>query len=304
MNDDAVPQKEKQERRTVPVFNFISGHQTFIIKIMANCMKCTDAITAIPDAVKCAFSSCGNIYHMKCVGLSRSIFNTISNSNNIKFICDNCLNYLIVPTCGAAAAAPSVTSLAEELADIKSSIKEISSVLVNAATPWPALSDKMGEKSKRSRLDMVMDELPVSPAPTRTMADVIVGSGDVGGLRTVEPRKFILASMLDPSTTPEELVVFLNEKLSLPKASTITRVTRLVPAGVDVNTLDYISFKISIPSSHYDLLMSANMWPKGVTVREFEQRPRKARSVGFLPGVRKVLSTNRPINSPQTPRNN
>lgn len=270
---------------------------------MANCLKCSDAITAIPDAVKCAIASCGNIFHMKCVGLSRSTLNIISNSNNVKFICDGCLDSVLL---SSKVTPPPIDNFAEELADIKLSITNLSSMWAKASTSWPTLAEKSDNKTKRSRYDMDLDENVFTPAPPQPVANmnenVIVGSADVTGLRTVEPRKLIVASMLDPATSSDALVNFLNEKLKLPSGSTIARVTKLVPAGIDVNKLDFISFKISVPSTHYNSLMSADMWPKGVTVREFQQRPRKIRTVGFLPNQRRDLSTNRPISSPHTSR--
>ena len=36
---------------------------------------------------------CSNIYCLKCMGITKKNFDFISNSNNIKIVCNQCLNF-------------------------------------------------------------------------------------------------------------------------------------------------------------------------------------------------------------------
>lgn len=274
------------------------------ICIMPNCKKCNEDITAVPDSVNCAYPSCNNSFHMKCVGLSRTLLNFITNSPNVHFTCDDCTNGVFVLARKQTPTVPD--SMATDLADIKKSLEILSSTM-STASSWP-IQDKLGSKSKRSRYELDTDgnttPIPLVKSKLATTAadkEVVVGSADANGLQIVEQRKLIVASMLHPSTEPEMLMEFLTTKLELPTNSSSIRVSKLLPAGVDPNTLDFISFKISVPTSMYEPIMKTAIWPKGVTVREFQNRPKKLRTGNFLPNLRRdLMDTNRPTSSPQT----
>lgn len=125
----------------------------------------------------------------------------------------------------------------------------------------------------------------VAEKPTKPQSACVIGSGDSNEvLQVVEPRKLHVASMLHPSTETNQLATFLKVKLDIPLDSSDVRVHKLVPAGTDLSTLDYVSFKIGISGHRFEELMSPSLWPKGVRVREFEYRSRKSRSNAvFLP---------------------
>lgn len=112
----------------------------------------------------------------------------------------------------------------------------------------------------------------------------MVGSGtDLSSeLRSVEMRKEVVASQLHTSTTEEELCAYLKEVHSLSDAPNAFRCKMLLPNGKKIEDLDWISFKISVTESVYDKVMLSGNWPRGVTVRDFERRPRSRTAGAFL----------------------
>lgn len=115
---------------------------------------------------------------------------------------------------------------------------------------------------------------------------MVIGSSDAHGLRVVEAKHEIVASLLHPTTESSMLLEYVKSKLDLTEDSNDIRITKLVPAGKDIKLLDFISFKLSVPASLAEKLMSPDMWPTGVRVRPFENRPRRSRPIGnFLPNA-------------------
>lgn len=253
---------------------------------MSNCGKCNEIITAAPDSMKCIVASCGSSFHQRCVGINRSLNTVIENNTNVVFICNPCKNRLI-----GLPAEDIPKTLADDLSAIKTTLTNLTSIMSKSANAWPAPLDRIGSKSKRTRLTSELEDVSLLPPeePQNNLKNTVVGTSEVNELRVVETRREIVASMLHPSTEAELLLSYLKEKLCAAGVSSDLRITKLVPAGKDISSLDYISFKVAVPESSFNVLMSDTMWPKGVTVRQFQYRPRKPRQLGnFLPNMRSV----------------
>lgn len=262
-----------------------------ILIIMSTCGLCKELVTAVPDSVTCYNSACKMIYHARCAGLSRSKLSIILETSNVFWFCNDCCQLPpvapIVPTENVVPI-QLVVNISDKLEGIQESLAKLTDAMAVKAPSWPSVSDSWPPVSdsatitnKRRRVTVSDDEYP--PAPKSSA--VVIGSADLNdGLKIVEARKLLVASMFHPSTDSVHLTKFLNEKLNLPESSTEVRVHKLVPAGKNLADLDYVSFKISVLGNRADELKLPSMWPKGVRVREFEYRPRKPRSDAvFLP---------------------
>lgn len=237
----------------------------------SNCGKCMEPITAVPDSVKCFGGNCLTTFHQRCLTLTRTLsaLLTSATNKNIVVVCDGCLSKL------GHATNHETISVANDLSAIKTSLETLTAAIVKPNVAWPSISSK----PKRSRLESEIDETPSLPVTHQPIN--IVGSLETTELQVVEPRRLLVASMLHPSTDPNALSDFLKAKLG---SDCDIRVSKLVPAGRDISQLDFVSFKVAIQASSYDALLSPVIWPKGVTVRPFENRPKRPRRIGhFLP---------------------
>lgn len=257
---------------------------------MTSCTKCNESITALPDSIGCSNSSCNALFHARCVGIPRNLLNIITENKYLFFYCDACSE---VPP--SVQVTPIVAISEQKLSNQSSDTENISGQLVCIQESLNKLTDALTKKTvwpnviesaktlKRRRVEGdIADDSVTIHTPQRKTAKkdpVVVGSADENtGLRVVEPRKLLVASLFHPLTESENLSNFLKDKLSMASESTVVRVHKLVPAGKDLATLDYVSFKVDVPGDLFTVLLSPSMWPKGVRVREFEHRPRKPRA--------------------------
>lgn len=263
---------------------------------MTSCAKCNECVTAIPDSIKCSNSLCDAVYHARCVAIPRNFLKLITEMQNLFFYCDACSaappKVQVTPTTNVSEQFLSNQStvndiISGQLVHIQESINNLTAAIAKA--PVRPTVNESAKTLKRRRVEG--DDADVSVAfntPQRATAklnSVVVGSADENNdLQVVEPRKLLVASLFHPSTESDSLAAFLKGKLNIASETTEVRVHKLVRPGIDLATLDYVSFKVDVPGHLFNELLSSAMWPKGVRVREFEHRPRKPRTDAvFLP---------------------
>lgn len=261
---------------------------------MAACKVCSEVvICSASDTVQCS-GACNANFHVRCAGLSvfsKAAVKMLNESPNLSWFCCDCMSF-------------KVKDVARSLAEIKQSmnkvIETVESTKVAVASCGPPYSPAISGPSfncagtvsslKRRRVGhgSVEQSIARSPAPLQLQ---ITGSrtDDAIKIKAVESRKLIVVSQLHPTTTAGEMSEYLNAHL---KVENTIRANLLLPRGRSLEELDYVSVKLSVPESLYDLLMAPEVWPKGVTVREFISRPRiLGQPLGsFLPP--KTLVTN------------
>jgi hypothetical protein len=126
-------------------------------------------------------------------------------------------------------------------------------------------------KIKRKRSEAKID----TPA-------VIMGTGDIeSDLIAVQPLKWLYVSMLHPETTEDSIVKLLGKKLN--KTENDFTCVKLVPKNIP--TLTFISFKVGMSEELFEKSIDPTVWPNGVAIREFVNRPRKffRQSVARIP---------------------
>lgn len=252
---------------------------------MESCNLCKQTLSnVVGESVMCS-GLCKSVICRSCAGISKAGVKLVTEISSIHFFCNLCDNF-------------SIKSVADALTEVKSSLIKLSdSVAVGfmgihsrtavgaPATPL-AVPINMGAGAssalKRRRVDRSANPLILS------QPNMVIGSCETLNLnlQTVEQRRCVVASLWHPSTKADDLAKHLRQTLELPENDTSLRCTLLIPAGRKIEELDYISFKIGIPSSRFQSLLSPTIWPIGVSVREFVHKPR-TRPFGQLP-----MSTN------------
>lgn len=94
--------------------------------------------------------------------------------------------------------------------------------------------------------------------------------------------KQIVVSNLYPSITSDQLVQYVKTKLDTSAEQANITARALVPKNKSVNDLNFVSIYLAVPATLYQAIMNPGMWPKGASVRDFEDRPSKKRQSGVF----------------------
>jgi hypothetical protein len=144
-------------------------------------------------------------------------------------------------------------------------LKTLASILVDSESarsgkrPF-AQDSPSGSPMKRKRYETK----PSTPA-------LIMGAGAANDeIKTVEPKKWLYVSNLDPQTTEEAVVKLISSGLQ--SAPTEFSCVKLLPKNVLAPT--FISFKIGMRDELFQKSLAPELWPSGIAFREFVDRPR------------------------------
>lgn len=254
---------------------------------MSTCGTCKLVLSSVSGESIVCVGPCKSQICRSCSGLTKAAVKVVSDCLNVHFYCEKCNPY-------------SIKEVSDELKEIKSSIDKLNEAVASVCKPSsnslisPMIASNHLEPSpmsslKRRRVDNTWPTERTTPLPPRQ--DVIIGSCQTAALQTVEGRKCVVASMLHPTTKPEDLAAYLKKALVLNADDTSIRCSLLIPAGRDIGNLDFVSFKIGIPESKYSLLLAPNIWPNGVKVRPFVPKIGNRTLGKFLPIVPPVVSS-------------
>lgn len=252
--------------------------------------KCGDVCNKpLDQTVVC--KKCSSIAHVTCYGLNKTIARVLSESNNLAFFCDDCV---ILTNDNNDVCSNQVCNSSKDVVEAISELKDVIMGLQKSIQPpisyKSVLSgDVINHGSAKRRRLVDESSTPTGFPRARPNTPTIRGTNAIAStLVTVEPRKLIFVSQLNPSTKESDIVDYVNNQLGDVFAK--PKVNSLIPRGKLLSDLDYISFKLSIPEKHLDKVLSAEFWPKNVMVREFKNFPRVNRRpvASFLPETQTV----------------
>ncbi|XP_058456733.1 uncharacterized protein LOC131434105 [Malaya genurostris] len=238
--------------------------------------RCAKTVKSDDDFIGCS-GFCNNVVHMKCAKLNKPFLKVNDENPNLLWICDECCKLIKLARfretvssigCAVSAIAEKTESICAELkAEITKNSQQISrlSRIVSTSSSVPAN--------------------PVSrPAAKRRREEVFETSSSLmGGRKPAEncniatvPLAFILAwiyiSRFHPSVSKEMVEKLTKAGLN---CNDEISVIPLVKKGMDVNTLNFVSFKVGIPAKYRDVALNRDKWPQGVLFRESEDNRRQ-----------------------------
>lgn len=240
--------------------------------------------------------------HMTCYGLNKTVIKSIKEGPNLLFLCDECNENKSVVDANTVNA---IVNNAEnnENKQIFKAIDELKGMMFD-------MQNKMNKIEKPSYRNVVTGDIPDQSqprvrvkrmrfenidaandnnrgTPTGRPKNAIIGTNDVSDdLSSVEPRKWIFVSQLHPSTSEQSLTTFVNKCLNDTENKQKIQTFALVPKEKNREELNFISFKVNIPESLCDAILTPEIWPKGIIVREFVSDSRRRRPTGhFLPNT-------------------
>lgn len=107
---------------------------------------------------------------------------------------------------------------------------------------------------------------------------------NVGGLSAIPQRarkidekpkfeKAIWISRLSPDTTEDQIIDYIVNNTAVTDRTKMN-VHKLVKKGVEMSSLNFVSFKVELNIADFDVLNDPEVWPQHVLVREFSQAPK------------------------------
>lgn len=114
-------------------------------------------------------------------------------------------------------------------------------------------------------------------ANSSSFAEVLNNSstGQIQSQRTVSPsretHKVVYVSNFETSVTEEQIVNYLVRKNVITSAQDVS-CKILVSPSVDISTVSFVSFKITVGSKAFDSIVKSEWWPDGIVAREFVKR--------------------------------
>jgi hypothetical protein len=121
---------------------------------------------------------------------------------------------------------------------------------------------------------------PPPPINRKNRKTGFYGTSDaVDHIGVVEERRFFVISRIDPTTEPDSITRYITEKTGIDDV----KCQLLLPIGRTIADLDFVSFKIGVNETNYQKLMTPEVWPAKILVRDFVDRRRRRNrsSAGF-----------------------
>ncbi|XP_058817072.1 uncharacterized protein LOC131695119 [Topomyia yanbarensis] len=238
-----------------------------------SCKSCDSPVNGI-EKIACR-GHCGSIFHRTCIpGMQRSALDLLSSfNNNLYWLCDDCARCFNEWVQQSVSAAPIVNTkkLCEAVDNLNTVVSNLSSRIENH---FPA---NYGSVTQRGLFVKRLPEDPPTPkrrrennAKIRATAAAVCGTRAIQReIRTVADEReqfWVYLSRLDPSHTVEEIVAMTQECLG---TSDAPKAVLLVKKDTDLTKLNFVSFRVELPSELKDTALKASTWPTGVLVREF-----------------------------------
>ncbi|XP_053691161.1 uncharacterized protein LOC128739690 [Sabethes cyaneus] len=257
------------------------------------CKRCQKKVSKA-DTVVCR-RYCGATFHAICVNGDVPLRQNLElYHNNLFWLCDGCamlfsnahFRTLLTGFDEKISAMPTaVQSVQEEIEKLNSNMKVLSAKVDGIPTtptpfsspnPWPAIhrSNRAMKSAKRLR-DSDGNSITIADDPIKVGTKV---TSAISSIR-LDPRSeddltWIYLSAFHPNTTKRQIASFVSECLELP-ANVKLKVFKLVPRGKDLNTLNYVSFKIGLSGRFKEKALSCDSWPEHIRFRQFEDNRAK-----------------------------
>lgn len=230
-----------------------------LLKMGKNCEKCSQTINTDTDLYTVCEGKCAKWFHARCVGVTESDLCTLSS--NILWFCDTCMTWLCKTRDRIIVDATSNTepsrAMEDEIRELKCTVAEIARTLAEVVRkPGPVAPDRHSTPIASPKLRDVPNEI----ACHTLQADESKSEGFA-----------LYLSNIDNTATENDISMMVSHSLGAP-LPTCTNVVKLVPKWKQINSMDYVSFKVLLDTKLRPLALKESTWPKGIKFREFVSR--------------------------------
>lgn len=118
----------------------------------------------------------------------------------------------------------------------------------------------------------ITQKIALRPSKTSQLSDLVLDRqatvNNSSKLNTTA-RKSIYISPFLPETEPTDIIGHLNKNASIRDIIMSTNCIKLVSNKTKANKISFVSFKLEVPANDFEKFADVNLWPNGVTVKEF-----------------------------------
>lgn len=250
------------------------------------CGDCRLPIGSRDKFVQCNGICGGCAFHIDCTELKDfdSQWDKLKNVGALKFFCKQCNeSYNKIGLDGFMFAMIKTgveKAVKAEMSQMNAKLDNLVASQTEQRPPGTPLIN--GNRRKRMR----GEDSDVTPKFSNTYRDKLVfgtneNTGENAKLRGVQKPlddasddfKSIYLSQLDPSTEPKDVIEYLMDAKIIENDKMVKCIKLVSPKAIS-ETFTYVSFKLDVPNDIYEKLVSPDIWPKSVAVREFVRKPR------------------------------
>ncbi|XP_055542788.1 uncharacterized protein LOC129728375 [Wyeomyia smithii] len=253
---------------------------------LAACDRCAKSVKKEDELLKC-MGFCDQICHIRCAGLNGPFIKVVREKHNLFWMCDECVKLMkytrfknVVSSFGSVVASvlgdqlQSFSELKDEIAKNNQHVAKLADK-VNSATPVRIPNRDRPAKRRRGE-----PESPNEPA---------VGTRHVENqerlVAKTPPNLFwVYLSRFHPTVTIDVVEKLVRDGLETQDA---TKVVPRVKKGTDLQSLNFVSFKVGVPPEHKATALRPGTWPLGIVFREFSDT--RANSTVWSPPTASVF---------------
>lgn len=237
----------------------------------AACDRCAKSIKRGEEVIIC-MGFCDHVVHLRCANIDKNIIKAINDSSNLNWMCDECVKLMKLTRFRNVISSVGNTineltrnqqaahdELKRELMKHSEQIAQLSNQF-NSVTPLhPASINRRASKRRRMEND---------PQVTKPFLGGTKTTDTISIATVPQPTAlfWIYLSRLHPSVKPDAVEKLTKESLQCNSAKAIP----LIKQGTDVNSLNFISFKVGIDPEYRTAALDPSSWPSGILFREFE----------------------------------
>ncbi|XP_053687077.1 uncharacterized protein LOC128736613 [Sabethes cyaneus] len=246
------------------------------------CDRCAKTLKKADDHITC-MGFCDQACHVRCAGFNGPFSKILHENPNLFWMCDECVKLMkfarfksVVSSLGNVISTViegqinGISELKDEIVRNNHQVAKLADK-VNAATPM-RIPDR-DRPSKRRRGDSVTPNKPATGTrPVENRDKLVVSS---------PPNLFwVYLSRFHPTVTTDVVEGLVRDGLQIRDA---IRVVPLVKKGTDLQSLNFVSFKVGIPLKYKAAALTPDCWPQGIAFREFDDA--RSNSAVWLPPI-------------------
>lgn len=261
------------------------------------CNHCAEDIEVVDSAHTVTCFVCEKSFHgFLCINLTKPQLKMIKDVKGLLWSCEHCSittfpKYVCSKLNDIALSESTVKSHEVLLSRIELLTSEVSKLKKNFDS-FSDSDDQIGVKRFRTgrpltpRSNSSRFEWPpkVSTSTVASSSAINSTNSETTTLKVIEAPTYYHVSRFSTETSEDELQSWISEKLNVTADHQPVKCTKLVPRGRELSSLEFVSFKVSIPKIFEEKVMDASIWPTNITVRPFEQRAFLPRNYLWIPG--------------------
>lgn len=239
----------------------------------AKCYSCSNAIVN-NDFINCA-GVCAQTFHTKCVSITKAMLNAVNSCPNIYWYCHDCNDDNRHISAAIKNIEDSITrltmSLSGDLLNFLDGLKTLMDNVLGKAVTMGCASSAHSIVSNGANQSQNDNHVAV-PVRQTSAADFKIDSFP-STMTDRAPTKSIVVSNIGTDVTVDCLKNYICTKLEIGK--TDVHLSLLLPVGRTPDDMQFLQYKVTIPESNYSSIMSPDLWPQDVRLRDFVYKKRK-----------------------------